>query len=76
MELLLGLLGLLAFMGAPLLYSIFFEKTPKIDKFYPSYHQDIDLAMSKEDIIERYGKEYWLERYGKKKKKKRKRKDD
>ena len=37
-------------------------------------HQDIDLGLSKEDIIKRYGEEYWIERYGKKKKKRKRKK--
>ncbi len=65
MELLLGILGLLAFMGAPLLYSIFFEKPHKIYK--PPLPMDSRLATAWFD------KEY-EEKKKKKKKMKRKRK--
>ena len=51
-----GLIGLLFFVGVPILYCMFIEKPPKEEKFWPSYHQDIELGMSKEDIIKRYAK--------------------
>jgi len=68
-----GLLALLFFVAIPIIASIL-EKPSKEEKFWPSYHQDVDLAMSKEDMDERYGKKYWKERYGKKKRKRIKKK--
>ena len=67
-----GILGLIAFAGIAII-AIKLEKTQKQDT-WPSYHQDIDLGLSKEDIIKRYGEEYWIERYGKKKKKRKRKK--
>ena len=66
-----GILGLIFFAGIVYI-GIKLEKPSKEEKFWPSYNQDVDLGMSKEDIIERYGEKYWLERYGKNKKRKRK----
>ena len=59
-----GILGLIVFAGIVYI-GIKLEKPSKEEKFWPSYHQDVDLGMSKEDIIDRYGEKYWLERYGK-----------
>jgi hypothetical protein len=67
-----GILGLIAFAGIAII-AIKLEKPQKQDT-WPSYHQDIDLGLSKEDIIERYSEEYWIERYGKKKKKRKRKK--
>ena len=67
-----GILGLIAFAGIAII-AIKLEK-PQKQNTWPSYHQDIDLGLSKEDIIKRYGEEYWIERYGKKKKKRKRKK--
>ena len=48
-----GILGLIAFAGIAII-AIKLEKPQKQDT-WPSYHQDIDLGLSKEDIIKRYG---------------------
>ena len=67
-----GILGLITFAGIAII-AIKLEKPQKQDT-WPSYHQDIDFGLSKEDIIERYGEKYWIERYGKKKKKRKRKK--